>query len=253
VTAGADLRLLDGRLVRQRRFALGISSRVLASALGVSQQVVYRLEHGMRQNDLDVTFLDTLAAAVGLSVRELLVDDGGGRVKETDPDGLDAADARHIGALLAAAADWVFVDEVADALGWTVARAALALAALEPSLSDVGQRLAWLGDREVRLAAWGDESGAVGRVSARAVSSWGITAQEAHLLYEAVHDSPTSSGRGRRGALLATRRLVSAGILVVDPLPQGRQDDKPRPSGATRHNLCLAELGLGEDPTEGRP
>ena len=44
-------------------------------------------------------------------------------------------------------------------------------------------------------------------------------------------------------------RHLRAGFLTAEPVPDGQKDDDPRITDQVRFNLCLGELGLGDERT----
>lgn len=110
----------------------------------------------------------------------------------------------------------------------------------------VGQRVAWINDREVALCANADTHDTLTRVTSRAIHAWGLNASEARVLFLTANGARTPV---HRASIMALRRLVGAQILTVDPIPKGRHDDEPRLTDTTRYNLCLNELGLGDTRT----
>ena len=65
-----------GRNVRRLREARGMSGNALAKAAGLSQAQVWELEAGRKRNP-SVHVAQALARALGVTVDELLRDDGG--------------------------------------------------------------------------------------------------------------------------------------------------------------------------------
>lgn len=243
-----ELRILDGDFVRSRRVLLGLSQRALAGALGVTPRVIWRIEHGMRQNELDVSFIVDLADALAVTPGQLLVSHQ--PVPRGVPgDRVDPADVSAVGGLLIGAGDWVLVDGIAEALGWTLGRTLLALDELGQRATAIGQRLAWLSDREVCLCGDVDDELELGEVTARGVDTWGLTDEEAYLLFVAANGGDKIR---QRRSLVAVRRLIRAGMLTAAPIPDGKQDDDPRVTDRGRFNLCLDELGLGYERTVAR-
>ncbi len=234
-----ELRPINGGFVRDRRILGHLSQRTLAAALGATQQVIYRIEHGMRQNELDVSFLVDLAEALGVSVTQLFA--GGESVvpRSACGDVCDETDPAAVGSVLASTSDWVIVDDIADALGWTLERTFVALDTLAERLAPVGQRLAWLNDREVRLAGDVDDEPAVRRVTRRAVETFGLQQEEAFVVALAANGGHTAR---HRYTLMTLRRLVRAGLITTAPVVDGKQDDGPRLTDLARFNLFLDEL-----------
>lgn len=240
-----ELRVLDGEVVRSRRVLLGLSQRALAAALGVTPRVIWRIEHGMRQNELDVSFIVDLSDSLAVTPAQLLLTHE--TTRRVDPgDQVDANDVRAVGAVLVGAGDWVLVDGVADALSWTRGRTLVALDDLGRRAMPLGQRVAWLSDREVCLCGDTDNEPELAHVTSRDVKTWGLDDDEAYLLFVAANGGDKIR---QRRSLTAVRRLVRAGLLTAAPIPDGKQDDDPRITDQARFNLCLDELGLGDERT----
>lgn len=240
-----ELCVLDGEVVRSRRVLLGLSQRALAAALRVTPRVILRIEHGMRQNELDVSFIADLADALAVTPAQLLVSHHASR-RCVPGDRVDGADVRAVGGVLAGGGDWVLVDGIAEALGWTLGRTFVALDELGRQATTLGQRLAWLSDREVCLCGDTDGEHALAQVTARDVSTWGLTEEEAYLLFVAANGGDKIR---QRRSLMAVRRLIRAGFITAEPVPDGKQDDDPRITDQARFNLCLDDLGLGHERT----
>lgn len=233
------LELLDGEVVRHRRTSAKLSVRALAGVLGVAPEVINRLEAGMRQNDLDVAFLVDLADKIGVTVEQLLLDRPRRCAATEDPDEIGDGDVREAGAVLAGAADWVQLDDLAEVLGWTIERALVAVDRLTELAPNLGLRMAWAGDREVRFCGDLDAEPEVQKVTAKSITVWGMQLSEAKILGRLATGG--RDVRQRRG-LHSGRRLAVAGLL---------RDDLKGLTDTAKFNLCLHELGLA--PPTPRP
>lgn len=205
--------LLDGRLIRRLRFLRGLSQSQLAAATGVNEQVIYRLEHGSRQNTLTVSFIVDLAHALGAQPVEL--------IRPTEPaaggDVIADGDIATVGSMLMDAAGWVDVDDLAGALDWTPDRTLVALDSLQCEAQRCGQRLAWTNDREVRLCAAPNDCQALRDITVRDIDRQGLSRSEAKVLHLLL--------RSRQGdaqaASVAARYRVEVGRLVAAGLVDG--------------------------------
>lgn len=235
--------LLDGQVVRRRRLTIGLDLSNLAAALGVTGQVVNRLEHGSRQNPLTVSFIVDLAHALGLDPVDLIEPPA----PTTPGDLVDTTDAATAGSILAETAGWADIDDLTDALDWTLGRTLVALDALDAALCASGQRLAWLADREVRIVGKATERHAVAKVTGRHIERRGVTRDEAmtlHLLVEGRSRAPVAAlGPAMRMSLarLGAAELIQTDVPVHDQYQQTKLegDEKLRLSDDARFNLCI--------------
>lgn len=102
----------------------------------MNEGVVWRLEHGSRQNTITVSVIVDLAHVLGVRPAELIeapsVPSPGDLVEDDD--------VATVGSLLSDAGGWVDIDDLAIALGWTLDHAFLALDGLGQAVEVCGQR-----------------------------------------------------------------------------------------------------------------
>lgn len=243
--AEAGITPLDGPAIRSRRIALGMGETTLGELLGVSGKVIDSLERGGDQNHLSLDFLHDLARTLGCHISDLFADrphpdsigtGGPDDIGDTDP----AIVGRHL-----ATAGRIHVDELARVLGWTSARARLAIHQLEQQLAGCGQAIAWLADTEAQLVPAAGPVETTEAVSRRDLRAYGLTAADAGLLHQVVSKGP----QHRLGSVdtVALGRLRAAGLLTTDTIfgPREPRNGAPRNAeGArltdtARFNLCL--------------
>lgn len=207
--------VLDPAKVRAARLARGYPERVLSGILGVSNRVIDRLEEGCDQAHLDLRFVHELATALGRDVADLLPDTPPGPDQESRPDDrVEAGDVEKVGALLASDGGQVHIDIAAQALGWSRARTLVALHNLEGRLRPTGQRLAWLDELSVSLAAAPIDGAVPAAVTRRDITIFGLNLEQTRMLHQLiVTGTPARIGdwdaRHRQG-------LVNAGFLDLD-------------------------------------
>jgi hypothetical protein len=151
---------------------------------------------------------------------------------DTDP----ADDVETVGALLAAAATRVPVDELAAALDWTLERTLAALDGLAGQLRRCGQRLQWVADVDVQVVAAADP-GPLDHVSESMVRVRGLNIEEAAELDALL----TGVNRARRnGPQVHIPRVVGAGLVsVVASVDMEHARHNLELTDAARFNLCL--------------
>lgn len=130
--------LLDGDLIRRRRAELGLSSRAIASQLGVTGSVVTRLEAGDNHQDVTLGLVAKLARLLGVDIADLLATDERVVDDERDLDGAVAA----IGSMLLEARIETPGAALRDSLGLSQSVLREAIDELDHRLRGVGMRVA---------------------------------------------------------------------------------------------------------------
>lgn len=209
--------ILDPAKVRAARLALGYPERLLSGALGVSNRVIDRIEEGADQSNLDLRFLRDLCGILGCTIHDLLVDpEAQVETSEEDEnaDVIHETDVETVGALLAADGGTLHVDMAARVLGWTRNRTLVALHRVEARLRPAGQRLAWLDDMSVTLAAGPTPEGVTAKVRRRDVSVYGITSDTAKLLHQLI--ATGTAARIGDWDPKQRQQLINAGLVELD-------------------------------------
>jgi hypothetical protein len=200
------------------------------------------LERGADQNHLTVDVLVDLARALGMQLRDLLVDQPP-PTPAVEPDGIDPSDPATVGRHLATAGR-VHVDELARTLGWTTGRTRWALHVLEERLADTGQRLAWVADTEAQLAPGPGPTDTTDHISRRNLRAFGLQDNGASLLHAIITRGPLHRYSDLDSVALG--RLRAAGLITTDPVyKQGerrngdRTGEGARLAEGGRFNLCI--------------
>lgn len=126
--------LLDGARIRTLRHAAGLSARELARRLGVSPTSIAHLETGTNHGELPLRLLAELAQTLAVSPSELLT-------RSDDHPPHPAEDDRTVEAALLIAGAPTSTRELADALGWSLARIRAAIDRLHARLVHTGLRV----------------------------------------------------------------------------------------------------------------
>lgn len=126
--------VLDGGRIRALRLAAGFSRRGLARRLGLSPTSITNLEAGTNHGELPLRILADLASALGVASAELFP-------RDTDAAPAPADDDRVIEAALMIASSPTSTRELADALGWGLARVRSAVRILDARLTSRGLRV----------------------------------------------------------------------------------------------------------------
>lgn len=244
--SGRDrVRILDPEKVRVRRVESGISELELGSMLGAAVWVTRALERGADQCHLDLRFVRDLARALGTDVDDLLESSTAAQHHTVGSveDVADPNDASAVGALLAETQELMAVDTIAWALGWTSARTLLALDELEQRLASVGQRLQWLQDSMVGVAACRLYDEVLHAAASRSIATDGISPREASVLARMLE---RSHHRMRDIPKITLRRFRRAGFFdtgVVENADErkeaGRNCEGARLTEYARYNLVL--------------
>lgn len=218
--------LLDTRLLRQRRLALGLSQRQTASRIGVSYTLLRAAEDGTNHETLDLGVVVRLAETLGVTVDELL-----GAARRLPVQAADRVvgdmdlgeDTAVLGAALHSAGRLTPEGAVQAALGWDTTRLDSAARSLGEQVSAVGLRLV---RRSGELGIVPIEAPAV-RASTTELrrarySADGMNATVAGILHAAVA-AHLSAGRpvdaGGNAQRVAAGELVNAGVLEPDLTP----------------------------------
>lgn len=202
---------LDPAKVKARRRYLRLSTSALAASLGTSTGVIDRLEDGAGQEKLDLAFVCDLARSLGVHVGELVVDPDQPADPEPAPaDGPVAADARHLGAVVAGCSGWVNVDDLCDHLGWPLGRVLEALSVVEEQAPAIGLHLSWLG-AGVALVP-GQAATQVATATATG-GRRGFDVDACRLLYRLAHGHKETLLR--RETTFAHRRLIATGLAQL--------------------------------------
>lgn len=225
-----QVEVLDRAWIRQRRLTLGMEQGQLAELMSLtSGESIRRLERDSNQAQFTLAQVSLLADALGASVGEMLTAD---ERSDTGP----ADDIEAVGALLAAAATRVPVDELATALDWTLDRTLAALDGLTDQLQRCGQRLQWVADVDVQVVAAADP-GPLDHLSESMVRVRGLNIEEAAEL-EALMKGVKRARR--HGPQVHIPRLVGAGLVSVVPsVDMDHARHNLELTDAARFNLCL--------------
>lgn len=231
---------IDGYVVRARRIEMELAPSLLARVLGTSGEVINRLERcTVDQGGYQLRFVVQLARVLGFaSPAELFAPPA----MPTEGDLIDADDTSAVGALLAGQKAHVFVETLAEALGWTLARTLFALEQLEQLLVPVGQRLSWVSDLEVRLVAAPVAAAAVRTVSRRGLER-GLSRNDVKALAKVMKGGSVTIDELPKPSM---QRLLAADFLRV--AEEERDKDASGRTGAVqlgeraRFNLLVDEL-----------
>jgi len=234
------IRFLDPVKVRQARIRQGWAERNLSGTLGVSTQVLVRLEHGANQRYLTLAFLNQLASILGVTIAELTYDPVAVPTQPT-ADTIESDDPATVGAVLAQTHSAVQLDTLATALIWTLPRVLLALDQLDTLLEPTGQRLCWHHDTHVQLAnrPVADTTAAV--VAASTLSENGPDLPEARLLAKLATTGPVHSHLESRFAVM---RLSAAGFIDTSVITGDRPANDRGAEGARLTELARFNLVL---------
>lgn len=231
--------MLDPAKVRSRRIDAGYTERTLSGFLGVSNRVIDRLEEGRDQSHLDVRLITKLAEALAVTVAELLVEEPD-TVLDTDQDECQPDDVALIGALVARTTNDLYIDLTADALNWTRPRTIRALHDLDRKLTQVGQRLSWLGDYSVRRCTQQIGPDLAETVGSRHVMLAGLNITEAKMLHQLIATGTTARiGDWDRWD---RRRLLDANIVTLNEQAPTSSVIPVALSDNTRFALALDDL-----------
>jgi hypothetical protein len=131
----------------------------------------------------------------------------------------------------------VVIDVAVQAFGWTRARTLPVLHRLEENLPPVGQRIAWLGDHTVSLAAAPVDEGVAVTVRRSDVGHYGLDATDAMMLHQLI----TTGVPARNGSWDRKKRsrLVRAGLLDIDEEAAATDTMPIRLSAEARWALAL--------------
>lgn len=132
--------ILNAELLVERRLALGLSQRALAQQLGKSTQVISGLERGLGHERLNLANLSNLAEALGLNPGELLAEV---HTESTSR----ASDEAKAEAALALVGKKLDAADIAQALGWPLAKTNTICRRLREIRSESGVRVHYTGGR----------------------------------------------------------------------------------------------------------
>jgi len=194
--------VLDTRLIRERRLALGLSQGALAGRLGVSPPLVRKLEQGENHHHLTLALVGQVGEVLGVPLHELV--SAPDERAEANPDDL------RVEAALAERRKKVRASELARALGWTLPRTHAALKRLRQRLEPTGQRL------QQRLGGW------------RLTSRGGVLTQRELEVLER--------------ATTARLRLTRYDALVLRALVQGELDPRWEAHANEAQRVALGRL-----------
>jgi transcriptional regulator with XRE-family HTH domain len=130
----AHAELLDGKRIRRLRHARGYSVRRLARHLGVSATTITNLELGLNHAEVALRLVTDLARLLGVEPGELFP-------RPVDQLAALTRDDQAVEAALAITNSATTTTDLADALGWDLARVKAALRALEHRQASSGIRL----------------------------------------------------------------------------------------------------------------
>ena len=206
--------LLDGARIRTLRHAAGLSTRDLARRLGTSPTTITNLEAETNHEDLPLRLIANLADTLGIAPAELY---------EISPEqaALPAADDRVIEAALLIAGAAISTSQLADALGWTLARVRKAVRALAARHTQTGLRVQDCGWQRHALRAatehlTADQQHALHRLGP---VQRGLTVETAALLHQvAGHDVAATVSRAAGATQqIALQSLLKQGLVVAHP------------------------------------
>lgn len=216
--------------MRQRRLELGLARRDVAREVGVSEGAVARIERGGNADDWPVRQVRRLAAALGMTLAELLDRDG-------DAPGAPPDDASRIATLLAHNERLTPVRALAEALGWTLQRTNEALGGLDQRTESVGLRVQQLRGQVALRPRHCDHD--LGRLFHREMASIGMSRSHGRTLH-AVLAGTFEERHADANDRMSLAALVRAGL--VDELPAG-----PRLSDAVSFGLDVEGRAAGRE------
>ena len=207
--------IINGGLIRLRRAELGLSSRAIAAALGVTGSVVQRLEAGDNHLDVTMGLLVKLAAVLAVDVVDLV-----SPTPSESSEGTVASDVAAVGALLHAAGVSTPAGALRDSLGWDQARLIAAIEGLDEQLRSVGMRLKKNGVGHVIVRDLATTSpDTLAKLIRAHVTRDGLNRTEAALLYR-IHTTGAPRDPSNPEAV-ALGALVNAQLLVPGVAPTG--------------------------------
>jgi transcriptional regulator with XRE-family HTH domain len=130
----ARTELLDCKRIRQLRHAHGYSVRRIARQLGVSATTITNLETGVNHAEVALRLVTDLAHQLGVTPAELFA-------RPAAQPAAPTSDDQAIEAALAITASATTTTDLADALGWTLARVRNALRSLQQRQANSGIRV----------------------------------------------------------------------------------------------------------------
>jgi len=235
--------LLDGELIARARVRLGYPAYVVSRSLGVSTEVVDRLETGSDQRNLSVGFIVDLADTLGVTVAELCVTPTSCDAS-TDPDVVATDDVAAVGALLSTAGATVSVDAIAVALGWTLERTLLALDGLDRSLPGIGQRLAWLNTTHVAVCPAPVDVDTATVVARRSLAETGVNSDEATVMLKVLEHQSVAAVTANP---VTVNRLYAAGFLEFADNDAAGRPNRAVLTDAATFNLVLDDGNGGSE------
>jgi transcriptional regulator with XRE-family HTH domain len=228
---------MNGRLIRERRAAAGLTVRQLADQLGINDRTLADLERssGLDADAVTVGLLRRICRALDLEPAEVIDPPTATPLEPADDRKVEAALIEHGGVLTR--------DDLAAALSWSLARLERALLSLEHRLKPTGLRLRQVGWNSYALspnlrALTGEErrrlyrthSGRVGLTESVAFILLGVVAGYRHqdwLLRLPPED--------RRGIELLTRQGL------IEPSSRERWVQTWVPTAEVLYSLCLRD------------
>lgn len=225
--------MLDASLIRERRLDLNMSKRNLAETADISTTVLRSIEAGWNHHKLELGKVARLAAALSLSIPDLLVDSAATRPQA--PSGPETPDdAQQVGTLLLSCPSMIAMDALRESLGWPRSRLDTAMSALNARLLTVGARLHVVrGDVGIQPDLHSDRN-ALRTLHRHHTARRGLNRSQAVLLHRVVSGStPNHRHTSRIGPQMTALR--NAGLVVT---PSGID---PQPSADVRFSLMLDE------------
>lgn len=213
--------LLNGAVIRRRRFELGLSERSLAKPLGVSSATIARIEDGTNHKDLPLGLVVRMADELGLSLGDVLL------VEEPDdahsPENM-SNDAARLGALLWETSTATPLSAITEVLGWTLEHARDAIKALDALLRPAGLRVQ-MRNSEVRLERRLDAAGEleVKALLRRHQARRGLGLSEARVLADLLAGRLDTTKLSNPNQV-ALARLANAGLVELEDEPRVSED-----------------------------
>jgi transcriptional regulator with XRE-family HTH domain len=228
---------MNGRLIRERRAAAGLTVRQLADQLGVDARTLADLERSSGHDARAVTvgLLRRICQALDLEPAEVI------DLPTTGP--LEPADDRKVEAALIEHGGVLTRDDLAAALSWTLARLERALLALEHRLKPTGLRLRQVGWNSYALGPnlgvlTGEERRRLHRTHSGRV---GLTESVAFILLGVVTGYQSQDwllrlpADDRRGIELLARQGL------IEPSSRQRWVETWEPTADVLYSLCLRD------------
>lgn len=225
--------VLNTQFIKRRRAEVGLSTRQLAAACGLSSGGLRILENGVSHGEVTVGLLDRLAVALACQLGDLLVAEHAGDQQPSSP----TDDVATLGQILHNTGVLTPTAALAELCGWDHRRLNTALDALSDQLPTVGLTLHRLGS-QVSIRAAADVDG--DRVAAAVrchINRDGLNLGEARLLRRVLDgNTPTTPSNSEQVAfgVLANARLIE---------PEARGSWRP-------HHDVLFSVGIETDGVE---